>query len=97
MNLLMCLIISLILLAVICLTIFLIVKYDKIDNDIDVIKVNDLVYYFKSKPSITCTIAEIKNSNPPRLILNVVYSDGSTSKLTTTLTEFNNLWFKKQS
>lgn len=95
MNLLMCLIISLILLAVICLTIFLIVKYDKIDND--VIKGNDLVYYFKSKPSITCTIAEIKNSNPPRLILNVVYSDGSTSKLTTTLTEFNNLWFKKQS
>lgn len=93
MNLLMCLIISLILLAVICLTIFLIVKYDKIDND--VIKGNDLVYYFKSKPSITCTIAEIKNSNPPRLILNVVYSDGSTSKLTTTLTEFNNLWFKK--
>ena len=93
MNLLMCLIISVILLAVICLTIFLIVKYDKIDND--VIKGNDLVYYFKSKPSITCTIAEIKNSNPPRLILNVVYSDGSTSKLTTTLTEFNNLWFKK--
>lgn len=93
MNLLMCLIISLILLAVICLTIFLIVKYDNIDND--VIKGNDLVYYFKSKPSITCTIAEIKNSNPPRLILNVVYSDGSTSKLTTTLTEFNNLWFKK--
>ena len=38
MNLLMCLIISLILLAVICLTIFLIVKYDKIDNDIDVIR-----------------------------------------------------------
>lgn len=93
MNLLMCLIISFILLAVIYLTIFLIVKYDKIDND--VIKGKDLVYYFKSKPLITCTIAEIKNSNPPRLILNVVYSDGSTSKLTTTLTEFNNLWFKK--
>lgn len=92
MNLLMCLIISLILLAVICLIIFLIVKYDKIDNDIDVIKVNDLVYYFKSKPSITCTIAEIKNSNPPRLILNVNYPDGNKSKLTTTLNEFKSLW-----
>ena len=89
-----CLIVSVLILMILYFTIILIVKYDKIENDN--IIVNNSVFYFNSKPSITCTIAEIKYSKPPRLILNVVYSDGSTSKLTTTLTEFKKLWSLKQ-
>jgi hypothetical protein len=59
--------------------------------------IDKTVFYFKSKPAITCVIREIKREGykKPNVILEVFYPDSSVSKLEITLAEFKNLWIKK--
>ena len=53
-------------------------------------------FFFKSNPSITCTITGVSRTGykKPNVELTVTYPDGSQGELLTPLTEFNHLWEK---
>jgi hypothetical protein len=52
------------------------------------------VFYNKAAPQITCVIKEISKEcySKPKVILTVIYPDGGTCELVTTVGEFKKLW-----
>lgn len=89
-----CLIVIVIAFILLCAYIakLMIIERDSCNNE--VLIVNESSFYLKANPKITCTISSVKNSKPPRLILNVNYPEGSTFELLTTQNMFEELWSK---
>lgn len=52
------------------------------------------VFYNKAAPQITCVIKNISKEcySKPKVILTVIYPDGGTCELVTTVGEFKKLW-----